>query len=306
MLILALIAIGFLVYALYKAKTRPCANVGGDSIPRVLKKEEKTQTEAVALETVAQTLNDSGAPTANALLQSVGVDDAMVISMDGSPRWSEHTVPNMEKGGFTASDYRRWRAVKGASLSSERLGQLLTPNRQYVATCAEQQRKGADESQYSLGAVGCALSHWAAWHHVANNDKVRAALVLEDDVFFRVPDAPRQIASLVQEAGGIDKFDFLRLDAWPSPASERMCSKSRSFSERLRQELGLTYSFTGYVVTKQGARKLLHRALPLYEHIDHHPSYLAALYPRDFIALMVPNEKAILHQNRALPSTIRT
>lgn len=226
--------------------------------------------------------------------------------MDGSPRWLENTVPNMQAGGFAETDYRRWRAVKGASLPPATLNHLLTPNRQYVATCAEQQRKGAEESQYSLGAVGCAMSHWAAWYHVANDPNVRAALILEDDVFFRVPDAPQQIAALVREAKGIENFDFLRLDAWPSPSSHRMCSKSRPFSEHMRQELGLTYSFTGYIVTKQGARKLLHRALPLYEHIDHHPSYLAALYPNEFFALMVPNEKAILHQNRALPSTIRT
>lgn len=258
----------------------------------------------VALETVRPTLlaaeaTNTSAPTA---LKRVGVDDVLAISLDRSPRWHAHTVPQMLAAGFVEKDFRRWRAVNGRALSERALQQLLTPNRQYVLQCSEQQLSG-DDGRYTLGAVGCALSHWAAWYHVATHPDVRAALVVEDDVEFDVTNAPQRIAALVREAG---EFDIMRLDAVPSAREHRMCYRSEPFSEHLVRERGLTYSAAAYVVTKRGARKLLHRALPLYEHIDHHPSYLAALYPTTFVALQVPRSKAFVRQNRLLQSTIRT
>mgnify|MGYP000694607915 CR=1 FL=1 len=318
LLVIALVVIGFLIYALItKTKCPPSSTVMSETRPSSTStlspfSNENLESEAdglfnLALETTKTARQQSGDPKTENDLQSVGIDDVLVISLDNSPRWTTHTLKNLENGGFARNNYRRWRGVRGTSLPESTVNQLTTPNRQYLIGCEEHQRIGKiDSSQFSLGAVGCALSHWAAWYHVATNDNIRAALVLEDDVYFKTNDAPLRIASLVAEAGGVDNFDFLRLDPYPSAKNHNMCFRSSKFTQNLDRELGLTYHFTGYVVTKRGARKLLHRALPLYEHIDHHPSYLADIYPDEFLALMLGKGKSFMRQNRLIPSTIRT
>lgn len=346
LLIITLIVIGILLYFLFFGKNCACnegkaaktgenasgsidSDVLGDKIPRgvanaapstgatetanvaaektsPMTQERQDSLMQVALDVTSSTRERSGTAKTSRALADVGVDDVMVISLDGSSRWPMHTVRNMESGGFKRNEYRRWRGVRGSALPKDTVSRLITPNLQYMIGCEEHQRHGKQDcSQYSLGAVGCGLSHWAAWYHVAHDPSVRAALVLEDDVYFKFPNTPEQVASLVDEAGGIDSFDFLRLDPYPSARDHQMCFQSVPVSRNLDRELGLTYHFTGYVVTKQGARKLLNRALPLYQHIDHVPSYLATIYPDEFFALMLRFGKSVLHQNRQIQSTIR-
>ncbi len=318
LLILSLIAIGFLGYYLFKCKTSgnncnsgSSSTILSSSIPSSssLSKDAERGEDALTQIALAATKSsfESGAPKTNTVLQNAGIDDVLVISLDNSPRWNAYTLKNIESGGFKRNDYRRWRAVNGKTLSKDTIDQLTTPNRQYKIGCEQAQQSGnKDLSQFSYGAVGCALSHWSTWYHVANDPSVRAALVFEDDVTFKLPNAPEVIAHLVQEAGGVENFDFLRLDPYPSARDHQMCFNVAPWTQNLLRELGLTYNFTGYVVTKRGAQKLLKRALPIYEHIDHHPSYLAKIYPYDFLALLVPRDRSFVRQNRQIPSTIRT
>ncbi|MHA7155903.1 glycosyltransferase family 25 protein [Arthrobacter sp. TMN-50] len=103
------------------------------------------------------------------------------------------------------------------------------------------------------GAVGCALSHIAAWERIANSTE-QHGLILEDD---GLPYSWQNIDGIIQDAG---TFDILYVN-------ERMSSAARTEYERgvsllwdtlqSRPEKMHGWGADGYIVSREAAQKLL-------------------------------------------------
>lgn len=109
----------------------------------------------------------------------------------------------------------------------------------------------------SWGAVGCYLSHVGIWQKILDNN-LDAAIVFEDDVDFRSnfkEDFPKMLANL--PADGDVYFLDLTMNFKPL--------KYNDFFDRVT---GLFWGTHGYIMTKQGAQKLLPFIFPMETQID--------------------------------------
>ncbi len=114
------------------------------------------------------------------------------------------------------------------------------------------------------GAVGCALAHISAWERIQESSQF--TLIVEDDVW--VVPQKRCFNDFVAEAAG-KGFDILYLGASPSLYEE---PNSVKVSSKLRRIVDNNYGTFAYVLSPQGAEKLLSMGvLPLEYQID---SYL--------------------------------
>ena len=112
--------------------------------------------------------------------------------------------------------------------------------------------------ELKLGEVGCALSHWAVWSRIVEQD-LDVALVLEDDAVL----APSTVEVLEQELATLD----LQHPAWDlcyvgrkrmliAPFAELPAPPEPRVSERLVRP-SFSYGMHAYLLSRWGARKLL-------------------------------------------------
>ncbi len=112
--------------------------------------------------------------------------------------------------------------------------------------------------------IAVALSHIALWKHIASGEH-RYALVLEDDVYFR-----RNFARILDKAwpelarslGTSDGFDVLYLSYKEAKKVEK-----REVSNLLFKPLRGLWQLSGYVLSKNGAKRLL-SLLPVRGPVD--------------------------------------
>jgi len=107
--------------------------------------------------------------------------------------------------------------------------------------------------------IAVALSHIRLWQKVADGDN-EIALLLEDDVYFR-PGFSRILNAAWRDVP--DSFDILYL----SYASAKAGIRKEEFSDALFRPLGGIWQLSGYVLSKQGAKKLLDQ-LPVRGPVD--------------------------------------
>jgi GR25 family glycosyltransferase involved in LPS biosynthesis len=121
----------------------------------------------------------------------------------------------------------------------------------------------------TVGGVGCALSHIAVWQKIVN-EKIKVALVCEDDAVLPynfVENVNSEIANS-QVLCDTSKWDmFLLCGLWKGlhdiPGEESL------------KKIDTFFLFHCYVITYDGAKKLLEYALPIESHIDWWVSYMA-------------------------------
>ena len=114
------------------------------------------------------------------------------------------------------------------------------------------------------GELGCYASHLLAWEKCAALDQ--PVVVLEDD-FQLTGDFEAGLAYVEKFAG---QLSFVRLE----PLEKQFfltSDKSQDFS--LVKQLNVGMCMTGYVITPQGARKLLENAFPIRMPIDLYLKY---------------------------------
>jgi glycosyl transferase, family 25 len=108
----------------------------------------------------------------------------------------------------------------------------------------------------SEGDVGCFVSHYRVWRSLLASEH-QQMLVLEDDVYV---DWPAVIPFLSRDLG--ENLHFLRLYAH-RPAISRelgwLCGR------RVVQFLHYTYGMQAYLVTREGARRLIAAATPVID-----------------------------------------
>lgn len=218
--------------------------------------------------------------------------EAHVISLPDSKRYSI-TKTNLENAGIKSV---RWDAVRGSELTEKELKDFLTLDAQM--NVIENQPEG-DPNRLTKGAVGCALSHRSLWEYLlALPQKSKDyLLIFEDDVKPNVLFLDKEISKLLEEAGN---FDIMMFHYWPSP---RYGTTIEPYSRNLNRSRGVNYSFLGYVITREGAKKLLQATMPLSTHIDVVASFVARRDP-SFKMLLVKNPTLLISPNFSFRSTV--
>lgn len=121
----------------------------------------------------------------------------------------------------------------------------------------------------TVGGVGCALSHISVWQKIVN-DKTKVALICEDDAVLPynfVENVNSEIANS-DILCDTSKWDmFLLCGLWKGlhdiPGEDGL------------KKIDTFFLFHCYVITYEGAKKLLEYALPIESHIDWWVSYMA-------------------------------
>ena len=127
--------------------------------------------------------------------------------------------------------------------------------------------------QLTLGAVGCAMSHASLWRELVKSEEYEYAFIFEDDVHI-----PKHFYGFVN--GLMDTiiskdiyFDMFLFSSYcPHQLEQKACvdSKETLFTFRNIEiaPFKIFWSLGGYVITKEGARKLLNRMFPLKDQLD--------------------------------------
>ena len=121
----------------------------------------------------------------------------------------------------------------------------------------------------TVGGVGCALSHIAVWQKIVN-DKTKVALVCEDDAVLPYNFVENVNSEIANSAVLCDtsKWDmFLLCGLWKGLHDIP--------GEEVLKKIDTFFLFHCYVITYEGAKKLLEYALPIESHIDWWVSYMA-------------------------------
>lgn len=102
-----------------------------------------------------------------------------------------------------------------------------------------------------LGEVGCFLSHYKIWEHIVDLG-LDEVLVLEDDVIFEHYFSQMTEAALTEVRSLIRDYDLLYLGRNPLGKDGLSIKGSK-----LLREPGPSLTLSGYIITFQGARKLI-------------------------------------------------
>lgn len=130
----------------------------------------------------------------------------------------------------------------------------------------------------ALGELGCYVSHLLAWEKCVELNQ--PIVVMEDD-FELTADFEAGLAYLDQY---VDKMAFVRLE----PLEKQFFLTSRKDPDfTLVKQLNVGMCATGYVITPQGASKLLKNALPIKMPIDLYLKY--TLMHDQLIHALVPH-----------------
>lgn len=119
------------------------------------------------------------------------------------------------------------------------------------------------DHNFRRGIVGCALSHLELWISLvaggtAGLTDADAFAVMEDDLNFVVPDLEKKLHAMASKIPNLDVLFFgvseRAVDPSLETAPQKFELKKYNTEQSLKHSLGGTF---GYLVTKQGAKKLL-------------------------------------------------
>ncbi|WP_052768883.1 glycosyltransferase family 25 protein [Aurantiacibacter marinus] len=159
------------------------------------------------------------------------------------------------------------------------------------------------------GELGCYSSHFEIWHALTEDAEFDQYVVLEDDVVVNWP----YLDKIIERNSREDGFDYLRL-FWKYPS--RQIVKSWHWAGHdtsIVQLLGHAFGTQGYVIRKEGARRLKeaceHVSRPIDDQIDRSWSHRIdnlAVFPPALFEMMVPSsiasERSAGEASRSKPS----
>eukprot|EP00933_Yihiella_yeosuensis_P045144 TRINITY_DN40467_c0_g1_i1.p1 TRINITY_DN40467_c0_g1~~TRINITY_DN40467_c0_g1_i1.p1 ORF type:complete len:402 (+),score=58.70 TRINITY_DN40467_c0_g1_i1:55-1260(+) len=166
-------------------------------------------------------------------------ENVFVVSIPRRPSRLKHAMNELYREGVTATIVD---AVDGDGFRGQddltRLGIVPLPG-----------YKGHKNHDMDLttGEVGCFMSHYTIWHHMAKNN-IQSALILEDDFDFQ-ENFVQRVGEYLEEARGVDWNIMYVGRSPPEPDLSRI-------SEHV-VEPGYTLWTVGYILRLDGAKALL-------------------------------------------------
>jgi glycosyl transferase family 25 len=220
---------------------------------------------------------------------------AVCISLDRRPdRWTvfqkEATAANLTVDRLSAVDAKNFDAITHPAVS------VGTAHNIYFKT-----RRGHHEIDRP-GAVGCSLSHFAAWERLrASSDP--ALIIFEDDA--RIPvDFKERLQEVLDEIPA--EWDVINFQKIKTGKGERPACfpwVGGGVWEVCDSVMGAY----GYMISQRGAERLLARAYPIELHVDAYMGYMARLnriivfyHPRLIVTHADTDDSDINHGDRSI------
>ena len=177
---------------------------------------------------------------------------ARCVSLEkNSTRWP-HIVTKLENLGFT--DVKISQAVYGAELEHP-FEHLSVRSEMNMKSRVE---RTSHEDFSTLGAIGCYLSHVNLWKELASNPYWEKMVIVEEDVMFFKGFEQNVVTLHLFDA----QYNMLLLG---SNKRQNIVADDAMPWTRYTQPYFGTYA---YILTKNGARTLLKRCLPIEMHVE--------------------------------------
>lgn len=174
---------------------------------------------------------------------------AYLINMDRSTDRLAHMEREFRQAG---APFFRWPGVDGEALSEEGLDEFV-------------RQRPLPDAQWRRGEVGCFLSHFGLWRHIAEGPDAAAA-IFEDDVFLS-----SDLGALLASPDWIPRdADLVKLEANRKALLRRGRRIDATPKRRIHRVASEVWYTAGYIVTKQAAAKLaatppgLHRSTDIF------------------------------------------
>lgn len=188
---------------------------------------------------------------------SLGVDEVYIINLLRRPERHKRMVKTMDLLGIKATI---WPATDGKTLTPEKLNQLgirILPD----------YKDPYHKRPMTYGEIGCFLSHYSIWKHLAFSNYSRV-IVFEDDVRFSENFKSKYNETISQVDW--NAIDFLYLGRKAQGGEDELVISANLVKPKY------SYWTIGYIITKTGARKLIDAdPLPTLLPVD---EYLPIMY----------------------------
>ncbi len=186
-------------------------------------------------------------------------------------RWSKFVAQPVYK---KLPKLERFNAVDGQELDVAKDPRILVSTKRNILN---KQRRSHEELN-TKGGVGCALSHIGIWQMMVQR-QIPIMLIIEDDA--KIPN------NFVEKVNELIKYsptlqDPQNWDAWML-ATRPLYAKPVA-NDPVAVELDAFVGLIAYVITLQGATKLLEQVFPIHCHIDHYMVILKQVRPMRFLA----------------------
>lgn len=176
----------------------------------------------------------------------MGLSKIFVINLE---RRKEKFLKLKKLADIIGLEVERFVGVDGDSLTTDHLhdeGIRLIPDYENMF----------DQRPMRLGEVGCFLSHYKIWEHIVDHG-LDEVLVLEDDVIFQHYFTEMTGSALAEVSSLVKEYDLLYIGRSPLGKDGPSIKGSK-----LLRKPGPSLTLTGYIITFDGARKLVN-AKPL-------------------------------------------
>lgn len=194
----------------------------------------------------------------------LGFSEVYMINLKRRPERRIKMELTMKELGL---DFKYFEAVDGKTLTDEILIEM-------GITLLPEYSDPYHKRRMTMGEIGCFLSHYTIWKEMVELN-LQEVLILEDDIKFE-PYFKERAGELMREARAIGGFDLIYFGRKRLQENEIYLKESENFVL-----VSYTYWTLGYVITLEGARKLLaaeplKRLLPVDEYLpimfDQHPN----------------------------------
>lgn len=217
-------------------------------------------------------------------------------------------------------DIAQWNAVRGKDLFNKDMSlrsdyqQILadrypqveiSPSVSMLSSQAEKSLRYGQKSNFydyhNAGAVGCALSHISLWQFMVRK-KIPAIIIFEADVEFRRNDFCQKVREILENTS--EQYDAVNFNLLPIPYPLTDHTElTETDSSDLVRVKGIAFRLQGYLLTLEGARKLLSNAFPLVYEIDSYMS-VQTILPSSSFDLLATKEPMLDHPLVVLNSSI--
>jgi GR25 family glycosyltransferase involved in LPS biosynthesis len=198
-----------------------------------------------------------------------------VINLDRrQDRW-ERVLSNLKQSGFR--NIQRVSAVDGKLIDTKDLKNIVHPG-VFPHLGAIRKRH---EDLGSVGAVGCALSHYKVWSLIVESNT--PAIIVEDDMLCH---PYIQQSHLAQNAVSLSNFDFVLLAA---NIREPNLLQTPSKAQQIIPYHGLFWLLHFYYITPVGAQFMMRDFLPIQYQVDSFMSFKLKQTPQFRSGVHIPD-----------------
>lgn len=177
------------------------------------------------------------------------LDNIYVINLDRSKDRLNNISKNFSEYGVK---FNRYSAVDGKKLDSETINQSSTMLCKTLLC--------------NHGIIGCAMSHLNLWKKLSSDDKTNYYIIFEDDAI--INENFKNTVSEIDKIKDQLNFDILSLYCGPSINCQQYQDVYKLPNGIIIGKPIYPLSFTSYIISKNGANKLLSLIKKINYHID--------------------------------------